>query len=161
MVAHLDGAIKKLSPQDRQFPARYIPLFDSLFFDFLKDYGFKINIHAPKTVSTFRGAIRFERELGLSQKTGVDRAVSFAAARLYGQGKVNVEEGMQLAYFAARANVRITDDFHFLCEDGSWQPVQKVSWLMWIWHWSICRLGMQPADSLTSDINERRKSVTA
>lgn len=60
--------------------------------------------------------------LGLGSRTGLAPIIAQAAERVFACDDLE-EDGIKLAFIAARADVRIPDHFQFLCDDGEWRPV--------------------------------------
>jgi len=62
-------------------------------------------------------------KLNLNQQVGVEQVVAAAAKKMFAEQKIPYKEGIKLAQVAALSNVRIQDNFKYLCQDGNWRQV--------------------------------------
>ena len=68
-------------------------------------------------------AREFFVKLNLHQRVGVEQVVAAAAKKIFSGQTIPREMGLKLAQVAAMSDVRIQDDFKFLCQDGRWRQV--------------------------------------
>jgi hypothetical protein len=68
-------------------------------------------------------AREFFVKLNLHQRVGVEQVVAAAAKKIFSGQTIPREAGLKLAQVAALSDVRIQDDFKFLCQDGRWRQV--------------------------------------
>jgi hypothetical protein len=111
--------------------------------EFLTSY---VNIVDPKWLENLRAddeeseeenekAIRYEsaRELlvkmRLNQPVGMEQIINMAAKSIFSQDDPG-HDGIRLAQIAAVADVRVSDQFKYLCRDGLWRDVRDGLFVM-------------------------------
>ncbi|HPL48456.1 MAG TPA: hypothetical protein PL030_09655 [Smithella sp.] len=60
-------------------------------------------------------------KLSLHQRVGVEQVVTAVAKKIFSSQNIAHEHGIRLAQVAALSDVRIQDDFKYLCRDGCWR----------------------------------------
>jgi len=79
------------------------------------------NVDEEKIEKHHALACDFFNKLNLYQRVGVEQVVAAAAKKIFNSSNDLDEEGIRLARIAAFSDVRIQDDFKFLCQDGQWR----------------------------------------
>lgn len=116
---------KDLSRQDRQLLSQYVHLADT---DWLAYVGEDISQenspdeHDQRMAEQRAAAAEMLGRLNLNQRTGLAPTIEQAARAIFDRDDPG-DDGIQLAYIAARADVVVPDKFRFLCDDKCWYPV--------------------------------------
>ena len=125
-VAVMGAGERDLSREDWAFLNALTPIADAVWLQELDDARRKQTMALGQAGDEYRrllqSAGQLLNELKLTGRTGLAPVVALAAKQVFRRDDPG-EDGIRLAFIAARSDVRIPDDFHFLCDDGEWRPV--------------------------------------
>jgi len=104
-----------VSEENKQFLLSLIDVVDPSW------AGLMLNQEEGDSGRVLELAREFFVKLNLHQRVGVEQVVAAAAKKIFSGQTIPREAGLKLAQVAALSDVRIQDDFKFLCQDGRWR----------------------------------------
>ncbi|MDO9537788.1 MAG: hypothetical protein Q7J68_05680 [Thermoplasmata archaeon] len=114
-VLVLGGREWKISDEDKDFLMSRVDVADQAWVKLMT------NVDEERIEKQHDLARDFFNKLNLNRMVGVEQVITAAAKKIFSTSSNPGEEGIRLAQIAAFSDVRIQDDFKFLCQDVKWR----------------------------------------
>ena len=115
-VMVLGGKEWNVSDADKGFLLSWVDIVDPEWVRLIMERGQgKTNHHLDLAGDLFN-------KLNLIQRVGMEQVIAATSKKIFSKPDHAGDAGIRIAQIAAISDVRIQDDFKFLCQDGHWYP---------------------------------------